>query len=92
MTYKTRIKFADKEWLVIDNIEYKGEKYYYIVEDISEQLKNINSLKEYNGNYKMEFIYKLENGNYKNVVDQDLIKQLLAIVGQRAILNKENFE
>ena len=92
MTYKTRIKFADKEWLVIDNIEYKGEKYYYIVEDISEQLKNINSLEDYNGNYKMEFIYKLENGNYKNVVDQDLIKQLLAIVGQRAILNKENFE
>jgi hypothetical protein len=92
MTYKTRIKFAEKEWLVIDNIEYKNEKYYYIIEDIAEQLENIDNLEEYKGSYKMEFIYKLENGNYKNVVDQNLIQQLLAVVGQRMILNKKDLE
>lgn len=90
MTYKTRIKFGNREWLVIDNIEYKGQKYYYIIEDISEQLNGLNNLDEYKGNFSMEFIYKLDNGNYKNVTDQGLIKELLAIVGKRAILNKED--
>ena len=37
MTYKMRIKFDNREWLVIDNIEYEGIKYYYIIEDISEE-------------------------------------------------------
>lgn len=92
MTYKARIKFSDREWLVIDNIEYKGERYYYIIEDISEELNGLNSLDEYEGNFSMEFIYKLDNGNYRNVTDQQLIKQLLAVVGQRAVLNEEDFE
>ncbi len=92
MTYKTRIKFAEKEWLVIDNIEYNGNKYYYVIEDIAEQLEKVNDLEKYEGNYQIEFIYKLENGNYSNLVDQDLIQRLLAIVGQKALLNQEDFE
>ena len=47
MTYKMRIKFDNREWLVIDNIEYEGVKYYYIIEDISEELNGLKSLDEY---------------------------------------------
>lgn len=88
MTYKMRIKFDNREWLVVDNIEYENVKYYYIIEDISKELNNVNNIEDYEGNYSIEFIYKLENGNYKNVTDQKLIQNLLAIVGKRAILNK----
>ena len=92
MTYKTRIKFANQEWLVIDNIEKDGTKYYYIIEDIADQLEKVDNIEEYEGNYKIEFIYQLENGNYTNVIDQKLIDELLAIVGKRALLNQEDFE
>lgn len=36
MTYKARIKFDNAEWLVMDSVEFEGTKYYYIIEDISE--------------------------------------------------------
>ena len=88
MIYKMRIKFDNREWLVVDNIEYENIKYYYIIEDISKELNNVKNIEEYEENYSIEFIYKLENGNYKNVTDQKLIQNLLAIVGKRAILNK----
>ncbi len=92
MTYKARIKFDNSEWLVIDNIEYEGIKYYYIIEDISEQLNDLKSLEDYNGNYKMEFIHKLPNGLYTNVTDQNLIDILFAIVGRDNFLSKKDFE
>lgn len=92
MTYKTRIKFDNREWLVIDNIEYQGIKYYYIIEDVSKELEKLKNIEEYKGNFTLEFIYKLDNGNYKNVTDQNLISKLLAIVGKNALLNKNDFE
>lgn len=92
MTYKMRIKFDNREWLVIDNIEYEGVKYYYIIEDISEELNGLKNLDEYKGKFAIEFIYKLDNGNYSNVTDQMLLNTLSAIVGKNAILNKENLE
>ena len=90
MVYKARIKFDNREWLVIDNIEYEGKKYYYIVEDVSEELEKIENLEDYKGNITIEFIYKLDDENYANVTDQELISKLLAVVGQRAILNPDD--
>lgn len=92
MTYKMRIKFDNREWLVIDNIEYEGVKYYYIIEDISEELNVLKSLDEYEGPVTIEFIYKLDNGNYKNVTDEALLNTLTAIVGKKAVLNPNDFE
>ena len=92
MTYKMRIKFDNREWLVIDNIEYEGVKYYYIIEDISEELDGLKSLEDYEGKVTIEFIYKLDNGNYKNVTDEVLLNILTAIVGKRAVLNPNDFE
>ena len=67
MTYKMRIKFDNREWIVIDNIEYEGKS-------------------------TIEFIYKLDNGNYRNVTDESLLNTLTAIVGKRAVLNPNDFE
>ena len=88
MIYKARIKFADKEWLVVDNIEYDGIKYYYIVEDISEELEELDKLgklEEYSGKMTLEFIYKLDNGKYKNVTDEELLEKLHDEVAIKAI-------
>ncbi len=90
MTYKMRIKFDNREWLVIDNIEYKGIKYYYIIEDISEKLNNLKSLDEYKGNFSMEFIYKLDNGNYNNVTDKALLNTLSSIIAKNVILKPDD--
>lgn len=92
MTYKARIKFDDKEWLILDNIEYQGVRYFYIIEDISEQLEELDKIEDYKGEFLIEFIYKKENGNYKNVTDRDLKNKLLFIVGRNAFFRKENFE
>lgn len=88
MTYKARIKFDDRDWLVIDNIEYENVRYYYIIEDISDKLEGVDSIEEYKGKFNLEFIYKLDNGNYRNVTDKSLIDKLMAIVAQRAILKE----
>lgn len=89
MEHKARIKFFDKEWLVIENVEYKGIKYYYIIEDISEKLENIENIEDYEGKFMIEFIYKLENGNYRNVVDQELIDKLSSLVALKKIASEK---
>ena len=85
MSYKARIRFDDREWLVVDNIEYKGIRYYYIIQDISNELENLENIEEYKGKLTLEFIHKIENGNYRNVTDKDLISQLMTIVGTRTL-------
>lgn len=91
MTYKGIIKFDDREWLVIDTVEYEGVKYFYIIENISEELNKVKSLEEYDGDFHLEFIYKLDNGNYKNVTDYGIIQNLLTIVGAKNIFTDEEF-
>jgi len=88
MEYKARIKFFDKEWLIIENIEYEGIKYYYIIEDISEKLEDIENIEDYEGNFSIEFIYKLENGNYRNVTDKELIEKLSSIVALKKMASE----
>ena len=89
MSYKARIKFADREWLVVDNIKYEGVKYFYIIEDISEEIEKLDNIEEYEGNICIEFIYKLDNGNYKNVTDSDLISKLSSIVALKNLTSEE---
>lgn len=80
MEYRSRIVFDNREWLVIDVVEYNGVKYSYIVEDISEQLENIENIEEFEGRLTAEFIYKLPNDNYANVIDKELIDILSGLV------------
>ena len=92
MTYKARIKFDNAEWLVMDCVEFEGTKYYYIIEDISEKLNNLEKLEDYEGKFTMEFIYQVPDGDYCNVTDQNLIDILLAMVGKKLLLSKKDFE
>lgn len=86
--YKMRIKFDNKDWLVIDNFIVENVKYYYIIEDKSEELEKVNNIEDYKGNINMNFIYSEKNdGIYKNVTDKELFNQLLAIVGYRNMKN-----
>ena len=90
MSYKARIKFDNREWLVVDNIEYEGIRYFYIIEDISDELNDLDNIEEYAGKISIEFIYKLDNGNYANVMDQELITKLSSLVAIRAMNSKED--
>jgi len=90
MSYKARIKFDNREWLVVDNIEYEGVRYFYIIEDISDELNNLEQLEDYEGNLSIEYIYKLDNGNYKNVTDQELITKLSSIIAIKSMNSKED--
>lgn len=85
MAYKARIKYNNREWLVVDNIEYQGIKYFYIIEDISNEIEELENIEDYQGKISIEFIYKSNGDNYKNVTDQELITKLSSIVAMRAI-------
>ena len=85
MSYKARIKYNNREWLVVDNIEYQGIKYFYIIEDISNEIEELENIEDYQGKISIEFIYKSNGDNYKNVTDQELITKLSSIVALRAI-------
>ena len=85
MSYKARIKYNNREWLVVDNIEYQGIKYFYIIEDISNEIEELENIEDYQGKISIEFIYKSNGDNYKNVTDQELITKLSSIVAMRAI-------
>lgn len=81
--YKARIKWDDREWLVLDKIEYQGIEYYYIIQDLSDEVTSFENLENYKGRISIEFIHKVDNGMYRNVTDQNLIDQLLAITGEK---------
>lgn len=78
-----RIKYDDREWLVLNKIEYQGIEYYYIIEDLSDEVTSFEDLENYKGRISIEFIHKVDNGMYQNVTDQNLIDQLLAITGEK---------
>ena len=90
MSYKARIRFDNREWLVVDNIEYEGVRYFYIIEDISNELNDLENIQDYQENLSIEFIYKLDNGNYTNVTNQELITKLSSIIAIRAMNSKDN--
>ena len=88
-SYIGRIKYDNREWLVVDFVEFGGKKYYYIIQDISEEIEKLENVEDFKGNITLEFIYKLDNGNYKNVTDQMLFNTLSALVGKKALTSEE---
>ena len=79
--YKARIKWNDSEWLVVENVEYKGKEYLYIIADISEEIETTDNFQE---NIVIEFIYDTGNGGYANVTDVELKSKLSAMVATKA--------
>lgn len=86
--FKARIEFDHTIFYVLDNFEYDGTKYFYIVEDKSKELEDCGGLENYKGKIRMEYIYEDEPGIYQTVIDTELLKQL-DIVQSARILSGE---
>ncbi len=83
-----KIKFGEKEFYVVDRIDYKGVEYLYIYEDVYKEGMDIT---KFEGDVEMNFIYKLGNGKYENVVDSKLFDILLQIATKRLFLNNNPY-
>lgn len=82
-----KIGFGNKDFYVVDFFEYKGERYYYIIEDIYKEGMDVNNP---TGNVEINFIYKCSDGNFENVVDDKLFRQLMNFETERTLEGKNN--
>ena len=85
-----KIKYNGKEIYIAALVEYKGIKYYYIVENVYKPGLDLNNLKE-DLNVEVNFIYKLDNGLYQNVGDEELFNKLLKLANIDYISNGNPF-
>ena len=86
-----KIKYNGKEFYVMANVEYKGIKYYYIMENVySEENSDLDNLKE-DLHVEVNFIYKLPNGLYQNVVDDELYAELNKLINIDYIAGNNQF-
>ncbi len=86
----TKIKYGDKEYYVVDFFEHKGRKYYFIVEKF--YVDGMEDIKEYgNKNIEANFIYKVYDKYYDNVVDDKLYKELFDIVTKRIFVGGNKY-
>ncbi len=85
-----KIKYGEKEYFIIDFFEYKGKKYYYIMEDIYEEGKD--NIEDY-GNKEVEvnFIYEVEDKYYQTVDDDQLYKELSKEATKRIFLQENKY-
>lgn len=74
--FKARIEFDNTIFYVLDNFEYDGKKYFYIIEDKSKELEDCGGLENYSGKIRMEYIYEDEPGIYQTVTNAQLLKEL----------------
>lgn len=81
-SFKGSIKFAGKDFLVYDNFEFEGEKYYYIIENRENDFKRKEDLTKFFENdassIRIEFIYEVDKEAhlYETVTDEDLLSRL----------------
>lgn len=79
-----KMKFAGREYIIVDEFEYKGVEYLCLYEDISTKvdLRNLNNLKE-NAEMYIDFVYKCDDGMYEDVVEEDLYNELCSVENKR---------
>jgi len=85
-----KIKYNGKEFYIAANIEYQGVKYYYIIENVYKPDLDMDNLKE-DLNVEVNFIYKLPDGRYQNVGDDELFKKLSKLVNLDYIAGNNQF-
>lgn len=82
MDYKARIKFKEKEWLVIEVFKYDGIKYMYIAEDV--KLSEPIMTKDLE-NIEIKFIKATTENRYIEVEDPEQIQKLTTEVIEKMI-------
>lgn len=91
--FKAKITFDGMDFFIYDYFDYEGIKYYYIIEDKSEQFKNEEDLNKFYSNptekIRIEFIFEFDKvtHTYKTVTDIDLLNKLNIIEAKR-LFNK----
>ncbi len=83
-----KIQFGKKDFYVVDRIEYEGVTYLYIYEDVYKEGMDI---EKFAGDIEVNFIHKLPDGKFENVVDDELFNKLLNIASKRLILNQNPY-
>ena len=83
-----KLLFGGKEFYLADKFDYKGVKYFYIIEDIYEEGLTIEDI---NKNIEVNFIYKVDDGGFKNVTDDQLFSELMIEASNRIMLNKAEY-
>lgn len=77
--YIGRIKFEDKDWLIISNFIFAGKRYLYIVSDLDDGIKiidNVEELNRYKDSIEMIFIEEVDKDVYKRV-DNPFLRECL---------------
>lgn len=86
-----RIKFGKDEYYVIDRFTYKGIEYLYICLDDLGNTEGKSDEELYNHNFVINFIYKLEDGKYSTVENDELFQSLLNFASKRIIQNENPY-
>ena len=77
--YVGRIKFENKNWLIIKNFVFAGKRYLYIVSDLDDGIRIIDSVEDldkYKDSIEMIFIEEVEKDVYKRV-DNPFLRESL---------------
>lgn len=83
-----KIQFGKKDFYVVDVFEYKNTTYLYIYEDVYEEGMDVSN---FQGDIEVNFIYKLDNGKFENVMDEKLFNNLLHMASKRLVLNQNPY-
>lgn len=92
--FEARIEFNNKNYLVYDHFDLDGVKYYYIIEDISDEFKNQDDLTKFlesDKKFNVEFIYEIDSNThmYATVTDPNLLN-LLNLEAFRRLAERQN--
>lgn len=81
-------KYGGKEYYVVDCFEYKGRKYYFIVDKFAVGEENT-ALDTLNSMSKSNFIYKIYDRYFNNVSDEKLFEELFDVEKKRNFLKSK---
>jgi len=81
-------RYGGKEYYVVDCFEYKGRKYYFIVDKFAVGEES-SKMEELNSMSKSNFIYKIYDRYFNNVSDEKLFAELFDVEVKRNMLKEK---
>ena len=72
------INFCEKEYLVVDQFEHESEQYIYLINTDAEETLKV----------ELTYLQKCENGQYKEVVEQEKIDKLMVVQNDRRMKDR----
>lgn len=75
------ITYQDSEMFVVDQFEYDGKEYLYVIDENSVTDENAKDI-------EVAFLYKVNGNVFANVQDDNLFKELMAEVATKLAIEK----